>query len=847
MLFVALGVYAQEADFNPAGKVEYTGGGGTSTETIVAAWTTRAASPNALSRSCVAYVTMGGSDYIYQFGGGATTQLVSVARYDVAANTWLNTGFASIPFSMSSAAAVPVGDSSIYLFGGESTGGLGKTCKYNFYTNTWTTMANMPTAVTDAAVVKWGTTKVFVIGGGTGLFGTGYFNTVQVYDIATDTYTSGGTYPVIAGMMGFGIYKDTIYCAGGWDGAAAIANAYKGVINPTTFQVTWTPLPNYPAGTCTRIASYFVKKNTGGGILFSGGAIAGSTVTANSYLWDICNGNWATLPALPLARSNMKAAGRGDSVAYVVCGYTTVGVGNNDRITFSQIDGTCITGGVAGALNPFNLQTPTAGTTITTLPGSTTPVTSTWDTSTALATYKWIFGSPTVPPRRFTVSAATNMWNTTLGALDAILAGAGVNQGDSLIGQWDVWAFRNNPPANDSLKAANGPRAIIMKRARPALVAFNLVSPASGTEIVTSPFDSSMVSFLWRKSGAAVTYRWKFGSPTIGTVLLNTLSNSSGFDTSLAGRKLEIDAILAGIGVSPGGSIAGQWAVWAYSGSDSLRSAAVFNVTFRRAAVVSLFSDDFSGGTGNWTITNDGGTCVWQTYSTPYPNTYTLPVTSSSPVFAADADDCGSSTTLLSTARLTTNLNCTNVQNIALIFDNDWYIIDAQDVARVEVTTDGGTVWTSVWEYAGVSRRNSTETINLPTATNMPAVNVRFVSIQPGWDWWWAIDNVLIRGDAVVGVKESRPGVPTEYTLSQNYPNPFNPTTTISFGVPRAGLVTVKVFDLLGREVATLLNENHPAGFYEVQLDAGLLSSGVYFYRLQTNDFVATKKMILLK
>jgi hypothetical protein len=98
-----------------------------------------------------------------------------------------------------------------------------------------------------------------------------------------------------------------------------------------------------------------------------------------------------------------------------------------------------------------------------------------------------------------------------------------------------------------------------------------------------------------------------------------------------------------------------------------------------------------------------------------------------------------------------------------------------------------------------------------------------------------------------VEVKEHGQEIPAAFALSQNYPNPFNPITTISFGVPKASFVTLKVFDLLGREVATLVNENRSAGFYDVQLDAGLLSSGVYFYRLQANDFVSMKKMIVLK
>jgi Secretion system C-terminal sorting domain len=87
----------------------------------------------------------------------------------------------------------------------------------------------------------------------------------------------------------------------------------------------------------------------------------------------------------------------------------------------------------------------------------------------------------------------------------------------------------------------------------------------------------------------------------------------------------------------------------------------------------------------------------------------------------------------------------------------------------------------------------------------------------------------------------------TTYELTQNYPNPFNPSTTIKYQIPRSGNVTVKVFDILGAEVATLVNEVQNEGRYEVNFDASKLASGVYIYRLQANDFSASKKMILLR
>ena len=89
----------------------------------------------------------------------------------------------------------------------------------------------------------------------------------------------------------------------------------------------------------------------------------------------------------------------------------------------------------------------------------------------------------------------------------------------------------------------------------------------------------------------------------------------------------------------------------------------------------------------------------------------------------------------------------------------------------------------------------------------------------------------------------------TEYNLSQNYPNPFNPSTRISWqSIQSSGVIkTLKVYDVLGNEVATLVNEYRNAGSYEVDFNASSLSSGIYFYRLQAGSFIQTKKMILIK
>jgi hypothetical protein len=110
------------------------------------------------------------------------------------------------------------------------------------------------------------------------------------------------------------------------------------------------------------------------------------------------------------------------------------------------------------------------------------------------------------------------------------------------------------------------------------------------------------------------------------------------------------------------------------------------------------------------------------------------------------------------------------------------------------------------------------------------------------------IVNGIVYGDTTVtDIYNDADNLPANFELSQNYPNPFNPTTKISWQSPVAGFHTLKVYDVLGNEVATLVNEFRNAGSYEIDFDASKLSSGVYFYQLKAGNFLQSKKMIYLK
>ena len=100
----------------------------------------------------------------------------------------------------------------------------------------------------------------------------------------------------------------------------------------------------------------------------------------------------------------------------------------------------------------------------------------------------------------------------------------------------------------------------------------------------------------------------------------------------------------------------------------------------------------------------------------------------------------------------------------------------------------------------------------------------------------------------IVGIDPQSNVIPDRFSLYQNYPNPFNPSTTIKFDIPKQSIVTMKIYDIAGREVARLLNSvQYNAGAYAINFDASYLASGVYFYRIEAGDFVEIKKMMLIK
>jgi len=130
-------------------------------------------------------------------------------------------------------------------------------------------------------------------------------------------------------------------------------------------------------------------------------------------------------------------------------------------------------------------------------------------------------------------------------------------------------------------------------------------------------------------------------------------------------------------------------------------------------------------------------------------------------------------------------------------------------------------------------------------STSFPGYfNLKFEIMSDGWCYW---KDSLRFEPVIVGIDEETNEIPTEYFLSQNFPNPFNPNTMISWQSPVGSWQTLKVYDVLGNEIATLADEYKPAGRYQVEFDASRLASGIYFYQLRAGEYISVKKMILIK
>jgi photosystem II stability/assembly factor-like uncharacterized protein len=180
------------------------------------------------------------------------------------------------------------------------------------------------------------------------------------------------------------------------------------------------------------------------------------------------------------------------------------------------------------------------------------------------------------------------------------------------------------------------------------------------------------------------------------------------------------------------------------------------------------------------------------------------------------------------------NFGVTNFNYLSL--QNGWITTNNRNIFR---TTNAGTAWDTLQNSLTLNEViNNFEFFNSNISYGISLNHIYFTN--DGWVTYSIVDSIVTNVD-------NQHSLETQFILYQNYPNPFNPTTVISYQIPVSGNVNLKVYDLLGREVVVLVDENKPAGKYEVEFDASQISSGVYYYKLTAGDFIQTNKMVLIR
>ncbi|MEW5798865.1 MAG: choice-of-anchor B family protein [Bacteroidota bacterium] len=204
------------------------------------------------------------------------------------------------------------------------------------------------------------------------------------------------------------------------------------------------------------------------------------------------------------------------------------------------------------------------------------------------------------------------------------------------------------------------------------------------------------------------------------------------------------------------------------------------------------------------------------------------------------------------TTLVSPSFSVSNMGNPSILF---WMFTNTRanpvdDTVYIELSNDNGVTWKNAEIVSGKHKRWTQHKINVNSViAGTEQMKIRFVARDGGVASTFevAVDDVEFGDNLQLSVDPVRSAVPSQYSLSQNFPNPFNPLTTIEYSIPQEGQVSMKLYDLLGKEIATLVSSRQKAGRYSVIFNGSELSSGIYFYTLRSGAFSETKKLMLAK
>ncbi len=333
-----------------------------------------------------------------------------------------------------------------------------------------------------------------------------------------------------------------------------------------------------------------------------------------------------------------------------------------------------------------------------------------------------------------------------------------------------------------------------------------------------TPLDSVTTLTAAVTAGSNVNYAWNFGDGTTGngrvvahtyTAVGNytatvTATNSLGSATATTAVNIFI-APIAGLTASN-------------NGPTPLDSVTTLTATVRTGSNVS-YTWDFGDGTPD-----GSGAVVTHTYTTAGNYTATVTATNS-----------------LGSVTATTAVNIFIAPIVGLIASSD----DSTQLGSAttfSATITSGSRVSYLWDFGDGTTGNGAI-----VSHTYPRVGVYMAVVTATNAVSTLSDTTTVTVIPTTAVEESEPGIPASFMLSPNYPNPFNPSTTIRYAIPQAGYVTLKIYNLLGNEIATLVSEKQPVGEHTIRWNPVGLPSGVYVYRLQAGESVAARKLILMK